>query len=114
LRASAVVQHFARIGHTSQKIKSFEKNLRVSLAANASYKKDGKWVDETDWNEIVIFDRNTIKYVTDNVEAGDYVRVQGRLRQNSFKRDGETVYVVERICDEFSRAPKRKAEEAAA
>jgi single-strand DNA-binding protein len=33
--------------------------LRVSIAANASYKKDGKWVDETDWNEIVIFDRNT-------------------------------------------------------
>jgi hypothetical protein len=40
--------------------------------------------------------------------------VQGRLRQNSFKRDGETVYVAELICDEFSRAPKRKAEEAAA
>jgi hypothetical protein len=34
--------------------------------------------------------------------------------RTAFKRDGETVYVVERICDEFSRAPKRKAEEAAA
>ena len=93
------------------KIKTFEKNIRVSIAANASYKKDGKWIDETDWNEIVIFDKNTIKYVTDNLESGDYVRAQGRLRQNSFKRDGETVYVVELICDELSRAPKKKADE---
>ena len=74
------------------KIKTFEKSIRVSIAANASYKKDGKWVDETDWNEIVIFDKNTIKYVSESVESGDYVRVQGRLRQNSFKREGETVY----------------------
>jgi len=96
------------------KIKTFEKSIRVSIAANASYKKDGKWVDETDWNEIVIFDKNTIKYVTDSVESGDYVRVQGRVRQNSFKRDGETVYVVELISDEFSRAPKKKAAESAA
>ncbi|WP_330085239.1 single-stranded DNA-binding protein [Methylocystis iwaonis] len=96
------------------KIKTFEKSIRVSIAANASYKKDGKWVDETDWNEIVVFDKNTIKYVTENVESGDYVRVQGRLRQNCFKRDGETVYVVELICDEFSRAPKKKAAESAA
>jgi len=30
------------------------------------------------------------------------------------KRDGDTVYVVELICDEFSRAPKKKAGESAA
>jgi single-strand DNA-binding protein len=96
------------------KIKTFEKNIRVSIAANASYKKDGQWVDESDWNEIVIFDKNTRQYVTENVESGDYVRAQGRLRQNSFKRDGETVYVIELICDEFSRAPKKKAADSAA
>lgn len=96
------------------KIKSFEKNLRVSIAANASYKKDGKWIDETDWNEVVIFDKGTMKFVTENVESGDYVRVEGRLRQNSFERGGETVYVVELIADEFSRAPKKKAEQTAA
>lgn len=92
------------------KIKSFEKNLRVSIAANASYKKDGKWVDETDWNEIVIFDKSTMRYVSENVAAGDYVRVEGRLRQNSYERDGDKVYVVELICDNFSRQPKKKAD----
>lgn len=103
-------QIIGRVG----KIKSFEKNTRVSIAANASYKKDGRWVDETDWNEVVIFDKATIKWLSENVEPGDYVRVEGRLRQNSFERDGEKVYVVELIADQFSRAPKKRADEAAA
>jgi single-stranded DNA-binding protein len=87
-------------------IKTFEKNMRISIAANASYKKEGQWVDETDWNEVVVFDKRTMQYVTEKVGKGDYVRVEGRLLQNSYERGGETVYTVELICDEFSRLPK--------
>jgi hypothetical protein len=50
------------------------------------------------------------RYVSENVAAGDSVRVEGRLRQNSYDREGEKVYVVELICDNFSRQPKKKAE----
>ncbi|MBG0812299.1 single-stranded DNA-binding protein [Methylosinus sp. H3A] len=87
-------------------IKTFEKNMRISIAANASYKKDGEWVDEADWNEVVVFDKRTMQYVSEKVGKGDYVRVEGRLRQNSYDRASETVYTVELICDEFSRLPK--------
>ncbi len=95
-------------------IKRFDKSVRVSIAANASYKDKGEWVNQTDWNEVVIFNKATMKHVSENVGAGDYVRVEGRLRQNSFERAGETVYTVELICDEFSRMPKKRAEDSAA
>ncbi len=93
------------------KIKVFDKVVRVSIATNASYKDKGQWVDRTDWNEVAIFDSNTRAYVEKNVETGDYVRVEGGLRQNSFERNGEKVYTVELAVDSFSRQPKKAAAE---
>ncbi|MBG0812378.1 single-stranded DNA-binding protein [Methylosinus sp. H3A] len=55
---------------------------------------------------MVVFDKRTMQYVSEKVGKGDYVRVEGRLRQNSYDRASETVYTVELICDEFSRLPK--------
>ncbi|WP_104825519.1 single-stranded DNA-binding protein [Rhizobium sp. NXC24] len=93
------------------KIKIFDKVVRVSIASNASYKENGEWVDRTNWNEVAIFDGSTRTFVEKNVTAGDYVRIVGTLRQNSFERNGETVYTVELAAESFSRQPKKTTAE---
>ena len=100
---------FEIVGRVGQ-IKTFDKVLRVSIACNSSYKKDGQWVPQTDWNEITIFNKSTIKYLTENLTKGDYVRVEGRLRQSSFERNGERTYTTELLCEEFSRQPAKRTD----
>jgi single-strand DNA-binding protein len=93
------------------KVKEFDNVVRVSIAANASYKEKGEWVDRVNWNEVTIFDKGTREYVAKNVSKGQYVRVEGTLRQNSYERDGDTVYTTELIVDSFSRQPVGKKAE---
>ena len=91
------------------KVKPFEKMTRVSIAVNSSYKEKGEWVDRADWNEVVIFDSPTCKFVEQNVKPGDVVRCEGRLRQSKYERNGETTYTTELIVESFHRQPKKKA-----
>ena len=55
-------------------------------------------------------------YATKYVKGGDLVLVRGRMKQNSFERNGEKVYTVDLIAEDFSiLAPKNeKAIEASA
>lgn len=92
-------------------IKAFDNLTRLSIAANASYKdKDGKWVDRTHWNEVVIFNEATRAYVAGKFAKGDYVRAEGTLRQNSYERNGEKVFTTELIIEAISRLPVKKTE----
>ncbi len=91
-------------------IKTFDNLTRISIAANASYKKDGKWVEKTNWNEVVIFNEATRAYVAGKFAKGDYVRAEGTLRQNSYERGGEKVFTTELIIEAISRLPVKKTE----
>ena len=91
-------------------IKTFTNLTRISIAANASYKKDGQWVEKTNWNEVVIFDKTTRAYVEEKFAKGDYIRTEGTLRQNSYERNGDKVYTTELIVDQISRLPVKRAE----
>lgn len=101
----AAFEIIGRVGN----VKVFDKVVRVSIASNASYKKNGEWVDRTDWNEVAIFDQGSRNWVEKNLTKGDYVRAVGNLRQNSFERNGEKVYTVELDVTEISRQPKKAA-----
>ena len=89
------------------KIKQFDKLTRVLIAANADYQKDGEWVKNTLWNEVVIFNEKTIARLKANLSEGDYVRAEGSLRNSRYKRNGETVYSTDLICEEFYRQPTK-------
>ena len=91
-------------------IKKFDKLTRISIAANASYKKDGAWVDKTHWNEVVIFDGATRDYIAEKFTKGDYVRARGSVRQNSYMRGTEQVYTTELIIEQISRMPVKRAD----
>lgn len=59
-----------------------------SLATTNSYKgKDGNWVNETTWHNIVVY--NAYDYQKEYLKKGKKVFVEGRLRKNEFNdKDG--------------------------
>ncbi|MBV1702897.1 MAG: single-stranded DNA-binding protein [Hyphomicrobiales bacterium] len=90
-------------------IKIFDNLVRVSVAANGSYKKEGIWIERTHWNEVVIFDQGTRDYVEQNFSKGDYICTRGTVRQNNYMKGDEQVYTTELIVDQISRLPVKRA-----
>jgi single-strand DNA-binding protein len=97
------IAEFTLIGRVGT-IKQVGKTLRVSICANYPFKDDkGQWKDDAHWNEVTIFTKAIQSYVSEHVSKGDLVHVRGRLRQNSFERDGQRVYTVDLIAHELGR-----------
>ena len=65
--------------------------LNFSVATSESYKKDGEWIDETEWHSIVLF--NPSEYITDNLEKGKKVYIEGKLQTDKYTdQDGVQRY----------------------
>ncbi|MDF3813214.1 single-stranded DNA-binding protein [Rhodopseudomonas sp. BAL398] len=97
------IAEFTLIGRVGT-IKQVGKTVRVSICANYPFKDDkGQWKDDAHWNEVTIFTKAIQSYVNEHISKGDLVHVRGRLRQNSFERDGQRVYTVDLIGLELGR-----------
>jgi single-stranded DNA-binding protein len=79
------------------------KALKVTIAANYQVKDGTEWKDDPHYNTVTIFSDRTQGYIAEHVGTGDLVQAEGRIRQGSFEKNGETVYTVDLICDTFSR-----------
>ena len=87
----AEFQILGRVG----KIKQFDGKVNVTVCANYPTKKDSETRENPHWNEVSIFSEAVRDYATKYVKAGDLVLVRGRMKQNSFERNGEKVYTVD-------------------
>ena len=94
----AEFQILGRVG----KIKQFDGKVNVTVCANYPTKKDSETRENPHWNEVSIFSEAVRDYATKYAKAGDLVLVRGRMKQNSFERNGEKVYTVDLIAEEFS------------
>lgn len=76
-----------------------------SIATTYSYKgKDGNWVNETTWHNVVIFGASD--YLKNNLKKGKKFYVEGRISKRDYEnKDGQKVYVTEIIGDKFSIIP---------
>ena len=76
-----------------------------SLATTHSYKgRDGNWVNETTWHNIVLFGASD--FLKDNLKKGRKFYVEGRLSKRDYEnKDGQKVYVTEVIGDKFNIIP---------
>jgi len=99
----AEFQILGRVG----KIKEFDGKVNVTVCANYPTKKDGETRDNPHWNEVSIFAEAVRGYATKYAKAGDLVYIRGRIKQNSFERNGEKVYTVDMVAEEF-RSSRRK------
>ncbi|MGX7744006.1 single-stranded DNA-binding protein [Rhodopseudomonas parapalustris] len=103
------IAEFTLIGHVGT-IRTVGKTVRVTVCANYPFKdKAGDWKDDQHWNEVTIFTSSIQKYVNEHVGKGDLVHVRGRLRQNSYERDGQRIYTVDLIGLEIGRLVKTSA-----
>ena len=94
----AEFQILGRVG----KIKEFDGKVNVTVCANYPTKKDGETRDNPHWNEVSIFAEAVRGYATKYAKAGDLVYIRGRIKQNSFERNGEKVYTVDMVAEDFS------------
>ena len=79
-----------RIGN----VKEVGQNLMISVASDASYKKDGEWMNRANWIEHTVFGRrDKMKdWALDTLQAGDLVFIRSTPSQTSWEKDGEKRY----------------------
>jgi single-strand DNA-binding protein len=82
------------------------KAVKVTLAANYPVKQNNEWIDDPHYNTVTIFNERVQKYIAGQIGTGDMIFARGRVRQNAYEKNGETIYTVDLICDDFSRLAK--------
>lgn len=103
------IAEFTIIGRAGN-IKTVGTTVRVNIASNYSFKDaNGNWQDDAHWNEITVFAKTTQSYVEKYLEKGDLVFARGRVRQDSYEKNGERVYTVNLVCNDFSILAKASA-----
>ncbi len=81
-----------------------------SIATTHSYKgKDGNWVEETTWHNIVSF--NLSDYMKENLKRGKKLYVEGRLSKRDYTdKEGVKRYVTEIISEKIIPLDSRGGE----
>ncbi|MEJ6707502.1 MAG: single-stranded DNA-binding protein [Amylibacter sp.] len=87
----------------------------MNLGASKSWKdrQSGEWLSKTKWNTVTIF-KNTrgFDWLKENLKAGDLVHVRGEMENNSYEKDGVTVYDVTFAADQVSVIPTERDRDA--
>lgn len=82
-------------------LESGAKYARFSLATNETYTdKQGQRQTQTEWHRIIVWGKQA-DIIEQYVKAGKLLYVEGRLRTNSYEKDGVKRYNTEINCDTF-------------
>ncbi len=81
--------------------------VNVSLATSMTYTKDGEKIENTEFHNIVAFDR-LAEVITEFLQKGSLVMFEGRLQTRSWdsKEDGSKRYRTEIIVEKMQMGPK--------
>jgi single-strand DNA-binding protein len=87
---------------------------RFSLATKSSYKKDGKYIEHTEWHKCVVFGK--LKEFAGSLKKGAHILVEGEIRSREYDstKTGKTESVTEIRVDsilKLDRAAKAAADE---
>lgn len=109
MRNMAEYQIIGNVG----KIKEFPKNLKVSIGSTYSRRNANKERENTTyWNEVTIWNPQTIAWVKANVKQGNLVITRGTVRQASYDGQNGKVYTVDLSANEFSLLERGAAQDA--
>ena len=74
---------------------------KFSMAANRTFKnKDGDTIDDTQWFNIEAWS-GLAKVVEEHLTQGDRIYIEGRLKTESYEKDGETKYFTKVVAQEM-------------
>lgn len=62
------------------------------IAVNEPYKKNGEWVDSTEYINVKCWGDGLCDFIMANISKGDAVLVDGKLRTESFEKNGVKHY----------------------
>jgi single-strand DNA-binding protein len=87
---------------------------RFSLATKSSYKKDGKWIEHTEWHKCVVFGK--LGEFAGSLKKGAHILVEGEIRSREYDstKTGQKESVTEIRVDsilKLDRAAKASAED---
>ncbi len=83
---------------------------RFSLATTENYtSKTGEKVSNTEWHNIVAW-RGLAEVIEKYVKKGSQLYIEGRLRTNSYEKDGVKHYATEIIADTMHMLGKREGQ----
>jgi len=72
-----------------------------SMAANRTFKnKEGESIDDTQWFNIEAW-TGLAKVASDHLKKGDRIYIEGRLKTESYDKDGETKYFTKVVVQEM-------------
>lgn len=94
--ASVGIAEFHIIGNLAS-TKQLGKVMKLSVASNYRKKVNDEWQDAVRWNTVNIWNELTQKYISENVNLGDLLRITGNVEQSSYEdpKTNEKVYTVE-------------------
>lgn len=74
---------------------------KFSMAANRTFKnKEGESIDDTQWFNIEAWS-GLAKVIEDHLTQGDRIYIEGRLKTESYEKDGETKYFTKVVAREM-------------
>jgi single-strand DNA-binding protein len=74
---------------------------KFSMAANRTFKnKEGESIDDTQWFNIEAWS-GLAKVIEDHLTQGDRIYIEGRLKTESYEKDGETKYFTKVVAQEM-------------
>lgn len=90
------------------KIKEVGTALKISISSSYRQRnQNGDYEDRTYWNTVTVFDDKRMKFIRDHVSEGDLVQAEGMIREDSYEKDGETVYTTLLIARDFQLLSKK-------
>ena len=81
-------------------------NFSAGIASNE--KINGEWVKTTEWIRGVVFGKQA-EWLRD-AKKGDLVIFTGRLKTESYEKDGQKRYITKIICDDVQTVKKNRSD----
>lgn len=89
-------------------ITPFDKNTKINIATKRAWADEkGEKKEITEWVQVTILDERQAAWVTENAKVGDVITTEGRIVNNSYKRNSETVYTTDLIASLVNVFPKK-------
>ena len=97
---------FAGMDPEVKSIGEKSKIAKFSLATSDNYKKDGEWVSQTQWHNVIGWNK-IADQISDLVKKGKKLSVTGKLNYNVYQdKEGKTLRNTEIIVTEVAEAAK--------
>src|SRR5205823_2850934 len=83
---------------------------KLGIAVNERFKKDGNWIDRPNYFRVTIWG-GVGRWAAEKLHKGDAVTLAGRLRWDSWERDGQKREAVEIVADSIIPGRERRTNE---